>query len=251
MRRQSIILVIVWSLFMLGVVIPQTVFAQDITPTPTATLPAVTDLAPSSPVPPVFNGISTPGEGANLAGTVAISGTASAAWTLSFSYADDTFKTWFPLAQSGEPVSGGVFASWDTSSLTDGSYLLRLSVLAADAKQDFVVRVRVNHSSSSETVTPTLTATLPTTNTPVATTTPEGSSVVETTATPTGTLSAPTSAGDMLSATSISLPAATPVLIPNPAVLDPRDIYLYLGKGVLAVFVVFTLIGLMFFLRRK
>jgi len=41
------------------------------------------------------------------------------------------------------------------------------------------------------------------------------------------------------------------VLSSNPAVLDPKDIYLYLGKGILAVIAVSGLIGFMFFLRRK
>jgi hypothetical protein len=48
-------------------------------------------------------------------------------------------------------------------------------------------------------------------------------------------------------------PASTefPLPLVNPATLAPKDIFIYLGKGILAVVVVFVLVSLIFFLRHK
>jgi hypothetical protein len=237
------------TLLMLWMLIPRAVFAQDNPSTPTTAAPATTEQAASSPTSPSVSGISVPENGAIVGGTVLVTGTTTASWTLSFSYTENAAETWFPLAQSDQPVLNGSLATWDTSSLTDGFYLLRLSVLASDAKQDFVVRVRVNNYTSLATAPPTFTATLPLIDTPVVTITPTNFSAADIPVTVTSTLSALAPADEMLIVTPISLPV--PVLASNPAVLDPMDIYLYLGKGILAVITITALIGLMFFLRRK
>jgi hypothetical protein len=253
MRWRLIFLVPALTLFMLWVFVPRAVSAQDnpSTLTATASAPVATDLAAlSSPTSSPVSGISVPGNDAIIAGTVLVTGTTTAAWTLAFSDTANPVETWFPLAQSGEPVSNGALATWDTSSLTDGFYLLRMSVLASDAMQDFVVRVRVNNYTSLETITPTLTAALPATDTPTVMITPTSFSTVVVTATVVPSMLPATQAVDeMMVVTPISLP--TPVISPNPAVLDPGEIYLYLGKGILAVLAITGLIGLMFFLRRK
>ena len=49
-------------------------------------------------------------------------------WELTFGYAGDTTGTWFFITESDQPVSGGILTQWDTTTLTDGTYNLRLTV---------------------------------------------------------------------------------------------------------------------------
>jgi len=215
---------------------PQKVLAQDVTDTPqpgTAT-EVVTD--PSLSPATLSDGILLPQEEARLVGVVDVSGTASSAWVLSFSYKDNPTDTWFLLAQSSEPVSNGVFATWNTNSVTDGNYVLRLQINAQDGLRDFTVSVFVNNYSSVETVappTPTQTLTLM----PVPTQTLMPNQLSSPQLEPVSTLPV--------------WPISLPQLPPNPAVLDPKDIFVNFGKGVLAVVVIFGFAGFALSLRRK
>jgi hypothetical protein len=231
MRRRSVFLVFLFALSSLWMFIPQPVSAQDATPTsePPAPVPAGTELPVVAT--PALIGISAPGNGASLSGVVVISGTTLSAWDLSFSYADDPTNTWFPLAQSSDPISAGTLATWDTATITDGFYVLRLRGSAADAAQDFKVNVRVRNYSLVETATSALTLTA----TPIFTLAP--SSVAEATSTSTFT-----------PAPSPTMPAPLP---PNPATLDPQKVVVNFGEGALSVIALFILFGLLLSLSRK
>ena len=215
---------------------PQKVLAQDVTDTPqpgTAT-EVVTD--PSLSPATLSDGILLPQEEARLVGVVDVSGTASSAWVLSFSYKDNPTDTWFLLAQSSKPVSNGILATWDTNSVTDGSYVLRLQINAEDGLRDFTVSVFVNNYSSVETV-------VPPTPTPTLTLIPVSTQTLM----PTQSSSPELEPVSTLPVWPINLPQ----LPPNPAVLDPKDIFVNFGKGILAVVVIFGFAGFALSLRRK
>jgi hypothetical protein len=221
--------------FLAWMFLPRPVSAQELTPTPGALTPAPGGTGLPVTGVPAAGGFGSPENGASLSGAVDVIATAQAAWKLDFSYADDPTGAWFPLAESANPVANEVLTTWDTTALTDGLYLLRLRVSAADGMQAFKLTVRVRNYSPPETATPTLTLTATQTLTPTLTSTP--TPLPEATATATFTpVPSPT------------LPAPLP---PNPAMLNPKEILSYLGQGVLAVFVVFGVAGLAWSLRRK
>ena len=97
-----------------------------------------------------------------------------------FSYASDSSGTWFLISQQDVAMSEAPIATWDTSTITDGNYTLRLVVTAREREPiTFLVEgLRVRNYSPVETDTPTpsptpLPADLPThTPTPTLTLTP-------------------------------------------------------------------------------
>ncbi len=253
MRRSSVIFIFLLTSFHLWITIPRTVFAQEISPTPVLFTPSATE---TEPLPPVFrasNGIIEPNNGAILSGTVPISGTANAAWALAFSYAENLSETWFPLAQSGDPVFNEILVSWETNNLTDGYYLLRLSIFAVDGKQDFVTQVNVNNGTPIETAIPTPMLTLETNSTSISLTmTPSFPTISATnTIIATDIVNSTDIVSDQVTLIPRNSPTDHPLLLKNPAILDPKEILINLGKGILAVVFVYALVGLIFFVRRK
>jgi hypothetical protein len=96
-------------------------------------------------------------------------------WELNFSYTEDTTGTWFLVAESDDPVDDNLLAEWDTTTITDGNYSLRLTInLEDDRRTHFTVQnLRVRNYTPIETITPFPTATLtPFTETPQASKTP-------------------------------------------------------------------------------
>jgi hypothetical protein len=86
---------------------------------------------------PGFAEIGTPAPGESLSGMVTISGSANhpafVSYELSFAYANDSTGTWFPIAEAvTTPVVDGPLALWDTRSVSDEAYVLRLLVLLDD-----------------------------------------------------------------------------------------------------------------------
>ena len=120
--------------------------AQDATPTPTAT--------------PVPFGITSPTGGEALQGVVAITGTTQAAGfqaaEVSFAYAAGSTGTWFLIEQAGAPVVEDQIAAWDTTTISDGTYHLRLQVFLADGTvlERVMENVRVRNYTAVETSTP-------------------------------------------------------------------------------------------------
>ena len=248
MRRYLSFLIIPLGLLFLWGFIPQNVVAQEATLTASST-----DDNRLSPIPETQAGIYEPANGSTVAGVINITGTANSAWALYFSYVENTVETWFPLAQSSEPVLNGILANWDTDGVTDGVYLLQLSVFAAEGKQDFVVKVRISNNSPIMTatlpVTMTITPTLTTTITP--TISPTKISTVESTITLTPAITETASATLLPSLPPVSSPREPMMFLKNPATLEPREILVYLGEGILTVFTVFAIVGLIFYLRHK
>jgi hypothetical protein len=169
--------------------------------------------------------ISTPQSGDALQGVITITGTSQvdgfASAEVAFSYTGDPTGTWFRIATNNQPVQDGILAIWDTTSISDGVYDLRLQVLTSDGKtlKASAAGLRVRNYTPVETPTPT--AVIPAA-TPL----------------PTSTLT-PT-------------PYPTPSLLPpNPAVLSSQDVSLGVGYGSLIAILLFLVLGLYLWVRRK
>ena len=94
-----------------------------------------------------------------LSGTVTVLGFSS--YDLSFAYQDDPTGTWFTLHNSSLPVFEGELGTWDTTTLTDGDYTLRLRVFLLDGgvQEIMVSDIHVRNYTPVPTPTPTMTAT--------------------------------------------------------------------------------------------
>lgn len=154
-----------------------------------------------------------------IQGTSDISGFVSA--ELAFSYTGDNTGNWFLITASSQPVNLDVLATWDTSTITDGDYVLRLRIyLKHGITQDFLVPdLRVRNYTPIETPTPA--------PTPLQ---------------PTATL-APT-----LTVTPFSTPTPLP---PNPAVLTPMDVSKSIVYGGAGAILFLILLGITIGLRRR
>jgi hypothetical protein len=178
----------------------------------------------SAQVPSSQVSIRSPQAGEALQGQVMITGNSDIAGfvstEVSFSYANDPTGTWFLIAASNQPMAQGTLAVWDTTTITDGLYTLRLRVMLADGNflDAIVPDLRVRNYTPVETDTSTI-APLQTTPIPNATST----------------------------ATPFPTPTALP---PNPAALSPSSIYASLGYGAFIVAALFLLYGLYARLRR-
>ena len=210
-------------LFLLYSILPLRLQAQE--STPTTEKPRVYIIAP------------IPGQA--LQGSVPISGRIRLPGfrgaELSFTYQDDSRQTWFLIKAFGEPVDEGLLTDWDTTTLTDGVYDLRLMVYRDDERQPLEILLpglRVRNYTPIETDTPTPIA-------PTATTQPGDTPVP--TATPTTTL------------TPIPL-TATP-LPTNAAMISGSEIAASMGQGVLVIGLTFAIggiyLGLRGMLRRR
>jgi hypothetical protein len=155
----------------------------------------------------------------NIVGNTDIPGFSSA--EVAFSYADDTTSTWFLIATISEPSSGQILTTWDTSSITDGTYTLRLRVILMDSTHLDILApgLRVRNYTPIETPTPAPTA-------PEATALP--------TITPTGT------------------PYPTPTqLLQNRAIVSAVDIGTSIIYGGMATLLLFISAGLYILIRRN
>ena len=117
--------------------------------------------------------IYSPGMGQVLQGTISITGHTSVAGfmytELSFGYFNDQTDTWFLIYESDEPISDGELTQWDTSTITDGEYNLRLVVVLEDGSQltSDVSNLRVRNYTPIETNTPEPTVTHAPGDTPI------------------------------------------------------------------------------------
>jgi hypothetical protein len=163
----------------------------------------------------------------SISGNNAIDGFQSS--ELFFGYANNPTDTWFLITRNDQPVKDGELAQWDTTTITDGNYTLRLIVSFSDGTQSVatVPNVRVRNYSPIETDTPTPI-------TPTATQVPGDMPI--STITPTAT---------------ITPKPPTPTPLPtNPAELSSANIIAGVGKGALATMGLFILLGLYITIRR-
>lgn len=184
------------------------------------------DSATPSPTTAQIANISFPTAGAAIQGNITILGSSSipgfTAAELDFAYSKDTTQTWFRIATLTEPIQDGRLANWDTTTITDGIYNLRLVVYLEDGTQTLVhvAGIRVRNYSAVETNTPTPV-------TPTATRVPGDTPVPTTTATPTSTPLPPT-------------PTAYPR---NPAEISRQDVISSFFKGSLGLIGLFALMA--------
>jgi hypothetical protein len=189
----------------------------------------------ASPTPtPVGPAVLSPTQGQALQGSVPIVVNTSvdefASAELTFSYAKNPTDTWFFIAETEQTASNAEIAEWDTTTLTDGNYTLRLAVTKRDGSQVTVTvpGLRIRNYTAIETATPTFPV-------PSATSAP----------------------GDTPMPTASLVPSPSPVrltstpLPPNPAQVSPRDLGLSMAQGALAVFAFFALFGLVLAVRRR
>ncbi len=104
--------------------------------------------------------ITSPLAGEALQGQVMITGTAAGEgfqrFEVAFAYQNSLADTWFLIAQSDQPLTDGLLATWDTSTITDGKYRLRLIVFYADGRAEtaLLINMRVRNYTTIETSTP-------------------------------------------------------------------------------------------------
>ncbi len=177
--------------------------------------------------------ITAPLAGQVVQGQVAVMGTSEmpnfSSAEVAFAYDPNLLGSWFLIQTSSQPVADGLLATWDTTSITDGDYVLRLRVFLLDGtSREATVAVRVRNYTPLPTQTPSPTATAPALALP---------SPMRLAATPT----------PMATAYPV-FPTPRP-LPPNPAALTPPQVYAGFRRGVLVAGVVFM--AFLLILRRR
>ncbi|HUI89823.1 MAG TPA: hypothetical protein VLX61_13985 [Anaerolineales bacterium] len=191
--------------------------------------------------------ITAPTAGQILRGQVSVTGTTDianfASAELDFAYASDSTGTWFLLQTFSQPVANATLATWETTSIGDGDYILRLRVRLEDGSfQDATVRIRVQN----ETPLPLPPATLtPTMAQATATGAPEViSQPLTMTPIPTMVVASSTVTAAPLFFTPTALP-------PNPIQVQTNEIYADVQRGGLIIIVLFVFFGILIRLRRS
>ena len=177
--------------------------------------------------------ITSPTPGDVLRGQVNIIGSTNApdfvSAELDFAYASDVTGTWFPVQTLSQPVFDSPLYTWDTISITDGDYILRLRVFLGDGTyEDATVPVKIQNDvvPVMPTVAPTATA--------------EEEFVLI----PTPFLLA-------ASPTPTDVPRPTPTPLPgNPVSLGSNTVLASLGRGALVILGLFAFAGLILRFRR-
>jgi hypothetical protein len=165
-----------------------------------------------------------------IIGSMDVSGFAFAQLDFAYASASQPADTWFRIQTFSQPVTDDALAVWDTTSITDGDYVLRLRVNLEDGSfQEAAVPVQLGNDALA-------------TPTPEPTSTPEPDSV---------TVLIPTAFLLAASPTPTDLPPPTPTPLPsNPAALEQGEIYASLGRGALVILGLFALAGLIIRVRR-
>jgi len=147
---------------------------------------------------------------------------------LDFAYASNPTNTWFTIQTFTQPLTDSTLATWDTTSITDGDYVLRLRVNFEDGtSQEVTVPIKIGNDALP---TPTL----------VPTSTPEPDTVL-----------IPTPFLIAASPTPTDIPRSTPTALPpNPVSLGQNQLYASLGRGALVILGLFALAGIIIRVRR-
>jgi hypothetical protein len=104
--------------------------------------------------------IDSPGENESVSGSVEIEGTAAAPgmtrFRVEFAYESNPTGTWFLIAEGTAPVQDGLLAVWDTASISEGVYSLRLVAFLPDGSMREAVThgVRVSRTAPLPAATP-------------------------------------------------------------------------------------------------
>jgi len=196
-------------------------------------LPLVLLLLAAQDSPPLE--ITSPAPGDDLRGEITITGSMDVpdfvSAQLDFSYASNPAGNWFTLQTFSQPAINSVLTVWDTTSISDGEYVLRL-------------RVTLNNGSSQEVTVPVKVRN----DVPFSTPTPTPSSTPETAV----EVQIPTPFLLAASPTPTAPPRPTPTPLPtNPASLNQIAIYTSLGRGALVIIGLFVFSGIILRLRRN
>jgi hypothetical protein len=188
--------------------------------------------------------ITFPLAGEPLRGQVEIQGATDiadfASAELAFTFdetASDPGAAWFPIQTFSQPQPGPLLAVWDTTTLTDDDYTLRLRVFLLDGSfQDVLVpNLKIRNYTPDPTATPTLPPTEPPTQTP-----PPFFSL--------GTAPPPASGETPTPASAFPTPTPLPI---NPASISTSDILTIFGKSALVIIGLFFFISLILRLRKN
>lgn len=149
---------------------------------------------------------------------------------LDFAYTSSPADSWFPIQTLSQPVFDSPLYTWDTTTITDGEYILRLRVFVAEGSiQEVTVPVKLQNDTVPA---------IPTTLVP--TSTPEEVAILV----PTPFLLA-------ASPTPTNLPKPTPTTLPaNRVSLNSKTILMSLGRGALVILGLFVFAGLILRIRR-
>ena len=194
-------------------------------------LPVVLMMIAAQDEPPIT--ITSPQAGEVLRGEVTIMGTTDIpnffSAQLDFAYASDPTGTWFAIQTLSQPVTDSSLTTWNTTSISDGDYMLRLRVILVDNTfQEVTVPVQIGNDVAPVTPTAVATATL---------------NEVE--------VQIPTPFLLAASPTPTTPPRPTPTGLPaNPAALGQTAIYASLGRGAAVIIGLFILAGLIIRFRR-
>ncbi|MCC6500847.1 MAG: hypothetical protein IT313_11335 [Anaerolineales bacterium] len=196
-------------------------------------LPFVLFLLAAQDSPPVA--VASPASGEILRGEVTIIGSTDipnfSSAQLDFKYASDDGDSWFPLAALSQPALDSPLYLWNTASITDGNYILRLRVTLTDGTiQEATVSISIQN------------------DTPLAEPTPSPTSTPESgigfqVPTPFLLAASPTP-------TDVPRPTPTP-LPPNPASLTQSDISSSLTRGALVILGLFIFSAIILRLRNN
>ena len=175
--------------------------------------------------------ITSPGAGSVLRGQVQINGrmnvTDFSSAELAFSYSgSNSTEAWFIIQTFSQPQPDSSLTAWDTTSLSDGDYALRLRVFHSDNSfEDVIVsnlQVRNDLPEPTETPLPDIAALQPTSQ-------------------PSTTENPPTPG--------LIYPSPTP-LPQNPAEVTTSSIYNTFGRGALSALALFAVFSLILRLRK-
>ncbi len=178
-------------------------------------------------------GISAPQSGGVIRGQVEIAGNMTvpnfSSAALEFKYASDSADNWFTIQTFPQPVADSALAVWDTTTLTDGDYDLRLRIFLIDGTfQDVTISdLKIRND------------------------TPEPTEIVLTeTPLPQFNAATPLPALSQLTSTAIiTFPSSTP-LPANPASVTTTSIYSTFSRGALIVLILFIFFSLILRLRK-
>jgi hypothetical protein len=171
--------------------------------------------------------ITSPETGDALIGSITISGTSDIPGfdhsELSFSYAKAWRETWFIISTSDQPIQSAQLAVWNTSTISDDDYLLRLRVFLADGtcKELIIKNLYVRNYTPTDKPIPSKTPTLKdATSNPVI----------------------------VATKTLVVVPTMLPA---NPIELDPQQVYISLLSGIAILYALIILTGIFSRLRRR
>ena len=186
--------------------------------------------------------ITSPLAGDVLRGEITITGTTDIENFLSaqldFTYASNPQSpdalsgagNWFTLQTFSQPALDAALAIWNTTSISDGDYVLRLRVTLNDGSfQEVTIPIKIQNDTLF--------------STPTSTPTSTPDSV---------TIQIPTPFLLAASPTPTEVPRPTPIALPtNPASLNQNAIYTSLGRGALVIIGFFVFSGIILRLRRS